>query len=301
MFSSPPYLKKKDKVAIVATAKSFSPNELKPGIKLLESWGLEVITGKNLYKSHHQFAGTDLERLEDFQTMLDDQSVKAILCVRGGYGTNRIIDKLNFKQFLKKPKWIIGFSDVTVLHAHIHKKKIQSIHSLMPLQFGKQSYRTSLGTLKDALFGKKVNYILRSHKLNRPGTTSATVIGGNLSILTSLIGTPSDIDTKGKILFIEDVGEYLYKIDRMILHLKRAGKLSGLKGLIVGHMTDMTDNAVPFGKNVNEIIAEAVLEYTYPVCFNFPIGHEPQNFALICGREAQFKVGKDKTELKFKL
>jgi muramoyltetrapeptide carboxypeptidase len=300
MLIRPPYLQKNDKVAIVATAKAFSFNELEAGIKSLEAWGLQVVKGKNLYKAHHQFAGNDEERLHDLQTALDDHSIKAILCVRGGYGTNRIIDKVNFKKFLKNPKWIIGFSDVTVLHAHLHQKKIQTIHSLMPIQFGKPVYQKSLGTLKDALFGKQVKYITRSYKLNRAGNASALVVGGNLSILTSLIGTPSDVDTKGKILFIEDIGEYLYRLDRMILQLKRAGKLSKLKGIIVGHMTDMLDNDIPFGKTANEIIAEAVKEYKYPVCFNFPTGHEPQNFAMLCGREAQLKVGSDKVELKFK-
>jgi muramoyltetrapeptide carboxypeptidase len=299
MSTQPPYLKKKDKVAIIATAKAFDAEELNPGINLLQSWGLQVVLGKNLYSSHHQFAGSDDQRTSDLQSMLDDDSIKAIFCVRGGYGTNRIIDNISFKKFKKNPKWIIGFSDVTVLHSHIHKKNIQTIHSLMPLQFGKAVYQKSVGTLKDALFGKAVKYILTSTKLNRAGNATAPVVGGNLAILTSLIGTPSDLDTKGKILFIEDIGEYLYKIDRMMLHLKRAGKLSQLKGLIVGHMTDMEDNPIPFGKTANEIIAEAVKEYKYPVCFNFPIGHEPQNFTIVCGREAILKVG-EKVELKFK-
>lgn len=298
--STPAYLRKKDKVAIVATAKNFDQKELSSAFKVLENWGLEVIPGKNLYKTHHQFAGTDPERLQDLQTALDDDSIKAIFCVRGGYGTNRIIDQINFKKFLKNPKWIIGFSDVTVLHSHIHGKNVESIHALMPLQFGKAGYQKSLGTLKDALFGKPVKYILRSSKLNRRGVASAKVVGGNLAILTSLIGTPSDIDTKNKILFIEDIDEYLYRLDRMIFQLKRAGKLNKLKGLIVGHMSDMKDNPVPFGKSAKEIIADAVKEYKYPVSFDFPVGHEPHNFTIICGREAQLKVGSEKTVLKFK-
>jgi muramoyltetrapeptide carboxypeptidase len=300
MSIAPAYLKKKDRVAIIATAKSFEPKELAAGIKILESWGLQVVLGNNLYKSHHQFAGTDKERAEDFQSALNDETIRAIFCVRGGYGTNRIIDNINFRKFKRKPKWIIGFSDITVFHSHLHQKNIQTIHALMPLQFGKQAYQKSLGTLKDALFGKQVKYVLRSTKLNKVGNNTAPIVGGNLSILTSLIGTPSDINTKGKILFIEDIDEYLYKIDRMFLQLKRAGKLQGIKGLIVGHMTDMKDNIIPFGKTANEIIADAVKEYKFPVCYNFPLGHEPQNFAMICGREAQLKVGTDKVELKFK-
>jgi muramoyltetrapeptide carboxypeptidase len=300
MFTSPPYLKKNDKVAIIATAKKFELSKLKPAIKILESWGLEIVLGKNLYKSHHQFAGTDEERAYDLQAMLDDESIRAIFCARGGYGTNRIIDKLNFKKFLKKPKWIAGFSDVTVLHCHLHNKKIQTIHSIMPSLFSQQGSQKSVGTLKDALFGKPLKYLTTSSKLNRTGKVSGTVIGGNLSIINSLIGTPSDIDTKGKILFIEDVGEYLYNIDRMIIHLKRAGKLSKLKGLIVGHMTDMEDNDIPFGKNANQIIAEAVEEYKYPVCYNFPAGHDSQNFSMIFGKAALLNIKSDKVGLEFK-
>jgi muramoyltetrapeptide carboxypeptidase len=294
-----PYLKQKDKVTIVGTAKKFNPKEIEAAVKTLESWGLEVVTGKHLFKTHFQFAGADKERAEDLQNALDDKTVKAILCVRGGYGTNRIIDKINFKRFLKNPKWITGFSDVTVLHSHLNQKGIPTIHSLMPVQLGKIAYKKSTGTLYDALFGKTVKYLIPSHKLNRQGLANAKIVGGNLSILCSLIGTPSDIDTKGKILFIEEVDEYLYRVDRMIIQLKRAGKLKGLKGLIVGHMTDMKDNPDPFGKDAYEIIEEAVKEYKYPVCYNFPAGHEPDNFAIFLGKKATLKVKEGKTELRF--
>jgi muramoyltetrapeptide carboxypeptidase len=219
--------------------------------------------------------------------------------VRGGYGTNRIIDEINFKKFRKNPKWIIGFSDVTVLHSHIHNKGIQTLHGLMPVQFGKHEYKSSIGTLKDALFGKPIKYILRSAKLNRTGNTHAKVVGGNLSILCSLLGTSSDIDTKGKILFIEEIDEYMYRLDRLMVQLKRAGKLSKLAGLIVGHMTDMKDNEPTFGKTANQIILDTVKEYSYPVCFNFPAGHEPQNFSIILGKKAHLKVGSEKVELKY--
>ncbi|MBX9853031.1 MAG: LD-carboxypeptidase [Cytophagaceae bacterium] len=300
MSQTPPFLKKKDKVAIIATAKNFDPKTIQSAIKILKSWGLEPVEGEHLYKKHFQFAGSDAERANDFQQMLDDDSIKAILCVRGGYGTNRIIDQINFKKFYKKPKWVVGFSDITVLHNHIHKKNIPTVHALMPTQFAKQEYRSSIGTLKDALFGNQLKYIIKSNKLNRTGNTNAQVIGGNLSILCSLIGTPSDINTKGKILFIEEIDEYLYKLDRLIIQMKRAGKLNKLKGLIVGHMTDMKDNDVSFGKTANQIIADAVKDYKYPVCYNFPAGHEPQNFSLIFGKEATLKVGSEKVELKFK-
>ena len=300
MAASPPALKKKDKVAIVATASKIKPAEIQPALKILESWGLEVVLGKNIFESQFQLAGTDEQRIEDFQEALNDDSIKAIICARGGYGTNRIIDKINFKKFLKKPKWIAGYSDITVLHSHLHNKGITTIHSLMPSQFGKASYKKSVGTLHDALFGKQIKYMIPSRKLNRTGTCEGKIVGGNVSILCSLIGTASDIETRGKILFIEEIGEYLYKLDRMMLQLKRAGKLNRLKGLIVGHMTDMEDNAEPFGKNPNQIIAEAVKDYNYPVCYNFPVGHEPHNFALLCGQTALLRVKSDKTELKFK-
>ena len=300
MSHTPPFLKKKDKVAIVATAKNFDPKAIQGAIKILESWGLEAVEGKFLYKKHFQFAGNDKERAHDFQEMLDDDAIKAILCVRGGYGTNRIIDQINFKKFYKKPKWIVGFSDITVLHSHVHKKNIETVHALMPTQFGKQEYRTSIGTLKDALFGNQLKYIIKSHKLNRIGNTSAQVVGGNLSILCSLIGTSSDINTKGKILFVEEIDEYLYKLDRLVIQMKRAGKLDKLKGIVVGHMTDMKDNDISFGKNANQIIADAIKEYKYPACYNFPAGHESPNFSLILGREANLKVGNEKVEVKFK-
>jgi muramoyltetrapeptide carboxypeptidase len=298
MLIQPPYLKEKDKVVIIATAKKFSPEQLNTAITTLEAWGLNVVLGKNLFKTYHQFAGTDKERLKDLQSALDNKDIKAIFCARGGYGTSRIIDQVDLKLFKKFPKWLAGFSDVTVLHAHLQRHGFQSIHSTMPILFSKDK-KSSILSLKNALFGEELNYSFKGDKLNRAGSAKGIILGGNLSILNTIISTASDIDTKGKILLIEDIDEHLYHIDRMIIHLKRAGKLKKLAGLVVGHMTGMKDNDIPFGKNVKEIILDAVKEYKFPVSFNFPSGHEPENLALKFGGKINLVVGKDKSSVEF--
>ena len=298
MLKQAPYLKEKDQVAIVATAKKISPGQLDAAVKIIQDWGLKVVLGKNIHKEFHQFAGTDKERLKDLQTALDNENIKAVLCVRGGYGTSRIIDQVDLKAFKKTPKWIAGFSDTTVLHCHLQKQGFQSIHSTMPLLFAKDS-ASSVLSLKNTLFGEKLSYEFKGDKLNRTGTAAGILIGGNLSILNTITSTASDIDTKGKILFIEDIDEYLYHIDRMMVHLKRAGKLKPLAGLVVGHMTNMKDNEIPFGKNIKELILDAVKEYKFPVCFNFPSGHEPENMALKFGAKVKLVSGKGKSTLQF--
>jgi muramoyltetrapeptide carboxypeptidase len=221
--------------------------------------------------------------------MLDDDSVKAIISARGGYGTLRIIDKLNFEKFQKNPKWIIGYSDVTVLHSHVHRNcGIETLHATMPINFHKDE--ESVETLRKALFGEKISYEISAQPMNRNGEAQGELVGGNLSLLYALQGSSSDINTEGNILFIEDLDEYLYHIDRMVVSLKRSGKLSKLAGLVVGGMNDMKDNQVPFGKTAGEIIAEAVAEFKYPVCFGFPAGHTAKNLALPLGRRAKLKV-----------
>ena len=287
--TSPSYLKQGDKIGIVATARLISQEELQPAIDILRSWGLEVVLGKNLFNTNNQYAGTDAERAEDLQTMLDDRSVKAVISARGGYGTVRIIDKLDFTQFKNNPKWMIGYSDITVLHSHIHNLGIETIHATMLINFTKNKEATD--SLRKVLFGETINYETKSNELNRNGNAEGELIGGNLSLLYALTGSVSDINTGGKILFIEDLDEYLYHIDRMMMNLKRSGKLDNLEGLIVGGMTDMKDNTIPFGKTAEEIILDSVREYNYPVCFNFPAGHIDRNLALHFGRKVMLSVG----------
>lgn len=290
--TTPPYLKKGDRIALVSPARKVTREEMEPAIRLFTDWGLEVVQGENMYASHHQFAGSDDQRKADMQRMLDDDSIRAIVCARGGYGTVRIIDGLNFTRFAENPKWIVGFSDVTVMHSHIHTHfNIETLHAIMPVNFqNKCESNPSLNSLKKALFGKEIAYRIPEDPHNRKGFCRGQLVGGNLSILYSLTNTNSDISTNGKILFIEDLDEYLYHIDRMMMNLRRSGKLEGLAGLVVGGMVRMNDNKVPFDKTANEIIAEAVSDYPYPVCFNFPAGHLDDNRALILGRNMQLEV-----------
>ena len=293
----PHYLKRGDCIGIVAPARKISPEELAPAIAVLEGWGLKVKLGKNIYKSENQFSGTDEQRRSDFQDMLDDTKVKAIISARGGYGAVRIIEGLNFSSFSKQPKWIIGYSDITVFHSHMHTHySIETLHATMPVSFNKDT--ESLSLLKKALFGEDLAYNIATHTLNRNGEGSGQLIGGNLSLLYALASTPSDINTDGTLLFLEDLDEYLYHIDRMMMQLKRSGKLSKLKGLVVGDFSEMKDNTIPFGKTAEEIIMDAVKEYTYPVCFGFPAGHGLKNYPLYMGRTATLSV-KEKTSLKF--
>jgi len=294
---TPPYLKKNDKIAIVATARKITHEELLPSVRIFESWGLEVITGKNTFNECHQFAGTDEERREDFQNALDDPSVKAVFLARGGYGNVRIIDSIDFSGFLRNPKWIAGFSDVTVIHSHIHQcLGVETLHSTMPYSMHYfPNEKTSSNSLRKALFGEDLIYSFQTDKLTVNGSAEGLLSGGNLSIIYSLTGSVSDIETDGKILFIEDIDEYLYHIDRMMINLKRSGKLSRLSGLIVGNMTDMKDNEVKFGNDAYGIIAEAVKEYNYPVWFGFPAGHSAVNLALILGRKVLMNVSETAT------
>lgn len=290
--TTPGYLKQGDKIAIVSPARSITFEEVYPSIKLLQRWGLEVVLGTHVFSRENQFAGTDEQRLTDFQQMLDDPSIKAILCSRGGYGSVRIIDRLDFSGFRNTPKWIIGYSDATVIHAHILRKcNTETIHAVMPVNITSTEPGDSTETLRNVLFGNKIGYTYNSTLYSKEGSAEGNLVGGNLSILYSLMGSPSEPDTNGKILFLEDVDEYLYHIDRMMMCLKRAGKLDKLKGLIVGGMDRMNDNQIPFGKSANQIISEIVNEYKYPVCFDFPAGHGEKNMALILGRKVKLKVG----------
>ena len=278
-----PYLKKGDKIAITCPAKKL-PNPMDDAVTLLKSWGLEVVIGETVNASYHQFAGDDELRARDLQRFIDDDSIKAIIAARGGYGTVRIIDKVDFRRFATHPKWIVGFSDITVLHAHLFANyQAQTIHGQMPVNIPDAS-KYSLDTLRKALFGEELSYQFKSNDLNRSGETTGIVTGGNLSLLVAILNSASDYNYDGKILFIEDVGEYLYSVDRMIRALDRAGKLKNLAGLIVGGFTDLKDNDIPFGQTIPEIIMEVVKNYDYPVCFDFPAGHIPDNQSLIFGK-----------------
>jgi muramoyltetrapeptide carboxypeptidase len=294
----PPYLKKGDTVALVCTARKFTPQEAQPAIELLESWGLKVKLGKTIGMDNFQLGGTDQERADDFQKMLDDDSVHAIWCARGGYGTVRIIDKIDFSSFLKNPKWILGFSDVTVLHSHIHNLGVATIHSIMPFSVPKAE-ELAKETLRKALFGASLMYEIPNSDYNKKGNTKGVLVGGNLSILYSLLGSKSAINTENKILYIEDLDEYLYHIDRMMMNLKRNGYFDKISGIIVGGMTDMHDNQIPFGMNAQQIILDVTKEYNIPICFDFPAGHLPDNRALILGKEVLLEVNTQNTKLEF--
>ena len=293
----PPYLKKGDTILIIATARARSKEAIQPAVDILNSWGLFVEFGPNVFKKHHQFAGTDEERAADLQWAINHKKAKAILISGGGYGTMRVVDHVNFKPLSKNPKWIIGYSDTTVIHSRLHHLKIAAIHGTMAFQFAKDKEATE--SIKKLLFGEKINYKITKHKLNREGIAEGELVGGNLSLLYALSGSVDDISAKNKILFIEDLDEQLYHIDRMMLQLKRSGKLKHLKGLIVGGMSEMKDNAVPFGKTAEEIVMDTVKEYNYPVCFNFPAGHIEKNMALYFDKKAKLEVTKNKATLNY--
>lgn len=284
MFLAPDYLQKGDKVYLLSTARKIEFAAIAEAISTIESWGLQVEIGESIGAEENQYAGSDALRHRDFQRAINDHSIRAIICAKGGYGTVRMMDGLDWTSFLKKPKWLCGFSDVTFLQTHIvHQFGIQTIHSPMPSTFVNNTPE-AIDSLRAALFGEKINYTIPPHPLNKNGIMNAPIVGGNLSILYSITGTLSGIDTTNKILFIEDLDEYLYHIDRMLMNLKRSGKLQQLKGLLVGGFTDMHDNQIPFGKTAEEIIYEHCGIYDYPIIFNFPAGHIANNHALYLGR-----------------
>jgi muramoyltetrapeptide carboxypeptidase len=293
----PPYIKKGDTIAIVATARKNIEDNLKPAISWLHNWGLKVVVGKTIGLDHNQLAGTDEERAADFQTMMDNPNIKAIWCVRGGYGTVRMIDLLDFTKFKQNPKWIIGFSDVTVLHSHLNNLGFASIHGIMPVNV--KATEEAKESLRKALFGEPLEYRITCDQMNRYGMAKGELVGGNLSILFSLLGSPSAVNCDAKILFIEDLDEYLYHIDRMIMNLKRNGCLESLKGIIVGGMTKMHDNEIPWGKNALEIIDDITKKYNIPIIYNFPAGHMADNHALILGKQVTLEVNDLESKIVF--
>ena len=284
MIKIPAYLKKGDCIGITCPAGYMDAQKAQTCIKTLQDWDFEVMVGKTLGgRSKNYFSAADAGRRDELQAMLDDENIKAILFGRGGYGMGRIIDQLDFTRFKKNPKWVIGFSDITVLHSHLYSKvKVASLHAPMAAAFN-DGENEFIQSLHRAITGKKAKYSCAAHPFNRSGITSAELVGGNLALLAHVTGTPSAINTKNKILFIEDTGEYIYNIDRMMYQLKRSGQLNGLAGLIIGGFTDMKDTERPFGKTVYEVIKEIVAGYDYPVCFGFPVSHGKENYALKVG------------------
>ncbi len=293
MIKQPPFLKKGDTIAITCPAGYMEAANIKTCVQTLQKWGFQVLIGKTVGSdSTNYFSGTDEERRDELQAMLDEPSVKAILCGRGGYGVTRIIEQLNFTAFKKSPKWIIGFSDITVLHSYLFSKcKVASLHAPMANAFNKGGANGPyVQSLYKSITGKKNQYECKPYAKNKLGKATGALVGGNLALLAHLAGSSLLYKTKGAILFIEDVGEYLYNIDRMIIQLKRAGVLRQLSGLIIGGFTDTKDTVRPFGKKVEQIIAEHIVEYDYPVCFHFPVSHAKANVSLKVGLPVSLRV-----------
>jgi muramoyltetrapeptide carboxypeptidase len=296
---SPKPLQPGDTIGIVATARRVSPQNVAKAIDAFESWGLAVALSPMLFENSHSYlAGTDDQRITALQQFLDDPSIRAIICARGGYGTTRIIDDINMKAFQNDPKWIVGFSDVTALHLKIASLGIESIHGTMPILFSKEDSASSVDHLQKALFGEPLELRAPGHELNKPGVATGIAIGGNLSLIVDSLGTPYAPETQGKILILEEVDEYLYKVDRMMVQLKRAGKLQHLAGLVIGHFTNIQDSELPFGETVEEIIRFHTREFGYPLGFGFPIGHQNPNLSWIQGRMVSLQVSSSQSILK---
>ena len=286
---TPPFLRSGDKIALVAPARKISRDEISKAVSMIERRGFEAVFDERLFAEKHQYAGDDALRAHIFQERLNDAEIKTILFVRGGYGGLRIVDKLNFETFEKQPKWIVGYSDSTVFHGKLQQIGFESLHATMPINFGTNTPE-AVDSLFDVLEGKPIEYRFENHELNRTGTVEAPLVGGNLSVLYSMLGSDIFPETNNKILFIEDLDEYLYHIDRMMLALKRAGVFGNLAALVVGGMTAMRDNTVPFGKTAEQIIAEHVSGHRFPVCFGFPAGHFENNKAFVLGAETRLEV-----------
>lgn len=301
----PPYLKTGDTIGICCSSGFISLEDIQPAVTKMKEWGFQVRVGKTIGLKDFSFGGTDEERVRDLQIMLDDANLKAIMFGRGGYGAVRIIDRINFKKFVSKPKWLIGFSDATVFHSHLNKNfRIASIHSKMcnsfPSDWSKveSTQADAIDSIRKCLVGDKIQYTATPNQRNRNGIAGGVLVGGNLSLLQSLAGSKSDIDTSGKILFLEEVDEYLYSIDRMLWHLRRSGKLDKLKGLIIGAFKVKSDDpGEEFGRTVYDMVNEVVKDFSYPVCFDFPLGHQKNNVALKCGVKHRLIVSNDVVSL----
>ncbi|MBU1820734.1 MAG: LD-carboxypeptidase [Bacteroidetes bacterium] len=297
----PAFLQPGDTIGVLAPASRVHYADCQPGLHILRTdWELKVLECPTLHGAHHQYSGTDQQRKEELQSLLDNPDVRAIIAARGGYGCSRILDDLDFTAFRKSPKWIVGFSDLTAVLSHLNRLGYAGIHAPMVKLFAIEQGEIALESLRKALFGEELHYSVAGHAYNQPGEATGPVVGGNLCLLAHLIGSPSQVDTTGTILFIEDINEYLYNIDRMMIQLKRAGQLQSLAGLIVGQFTDVRDNPEPtFGKTAYEIILEHTQAYGYPICFDFPVGHVADNRALPVGLNARLTVTNTKAELTY--
>lgn len=292
---TPAFLKPGDTIGVAATARKVSAHEIEAAASAMKASGFQVILGSNIYQEDRQFSGTDAERAEGLNELIRNPNVRAIWMARGGYGSVRVLDHVDWEALKHDPKWVCGFSDVTALHSHIHAHlNMCTLHSEMMLGY-EENTEQAHQTMMSALCGENLTYTFNHHPLNRNGNATGPVVGGNLSVLYSLLGSDAQLNTDGKILFIEDLDEYLYHMDRMMMALKRAGMLSNLKALVVGAMSDMNDNAIPFGKTAEEIVADVVAQYNYPVCFGFPTGHIKDNRAIVLGAEATLDIGKNAT------
>tara|TARA_R110002050_G_scaffold94765_1_gene197028 strand:- start:4763 stop:5779 length:1017 start_codon:yes stop_codon:yes gene_type:complete len=300
----PPYLKAGDTVAIVAPSGILKNRigEIEKAKSLLKSWGLHTVVGKHVFNQANHFAGTDDERCEDFQNALDDPKISAIWCARGGYGAVRILDKLDYTKFKINPKWVIGYSDITALHSQIHNEGFESIHAMMctSLQDDTETIKETILTFKKALFGNPLSYTLKGSSYNKTGVTSGELIGGNLSILQTMLGSKTSMNTTGKILFIEEIGEYKYHIDRLLQSLKRAGYFNNCKGVIIGDMTKIKKNTTPWGYSIEQLILDVLADYDFPVAFNMHAGHAKDNRALILGRTVDLTVNNEQSTIIFK-
>lgn len=296
----PPFLKSGNKIGIVAPARQIQREELERSIQVFSSWGLEVVLGKHIFSNRHSYlSGTDDERHADFQSMINDKSIKAIVSGRGGYGSTRILDDLDFSPLQKHPKWIVGFSDITAVHLKLLKEGLQSLHATMPLLFSKSDSPPSIESLRKVLFEGECKIEGESSEYNRPGTAVGQVVGGNLSLIADSLGTSTELETNERILFIEEIDEPRYKLDRMMTQLRRAGKLKDLSALIVGYMTDIRDINPTFGDSVEEVVLNAIKGFSYPVAFRFPSGHENPNMAWIHGGVASLVISEKGTSLEF--
>ncbi|MCR8667112.1 LD-carboxypeptidase [Aestuariibaculum sp. M13] len=299
----PPYLKAGDTVAIVAPSGILinRTDEIEKAKTLLANWGLHTVIGKHVFNQNNHFAGTDEERCEDFQWAMDDKTISAIWCARGGYGAVRILDKLDFTKFKNNPKWLIGYSDITALHNLMQVKGYESIHAMMctSLQDDNETIAETIETFRKSIFGEPLSYILEGSNYNQEGSVTAPVVGGNLSLLASLLGSDTSIDTSGKILFIEEIGEYKYHIDRMLQSLKRAGYFDHCAGVLIGDMTKVKRNTTPWGYSVEQLILDVLKDYDFPIAFNMPAGHERDNRALYFGKNVEFIVKKQQSTIKF--